>query len=427
MTTAGSDGRPSTGLKIATGLLALLVGIGGGVYFSGALDDDGAEQVEGEIFLSPAASVGPDPFSATPLADPPDPVLAQPVTSSVTVPPLDDAPALTSNAGGEVGLYGGTLDGASCDPQQIVDFLAANPDKSAAWVAALDADPSVAFADGRRLTVSTVPEYMATLTPLVLRSDIRVTNHGFKNGKQTVLQSVLQKGTAVLVDPLGVPRVKCYCGNPLLPPVASGKTPKYTGDKWADFEPAAVTVIVENPTIITIFVVTDLGTGTLFDRPIGTKGANDTPNATSSTTAPTTVPGGSTTASTTTASTAPSSTDSTTSTTTSTTAPTTTTAPASAAALSAPSIAREPSVDQSCPAPFEGYQISGSYSVTPGAGLRAIFHEATDVTGDMVITTTGGDDGTYTWIVCGEPGYTYSMTLEDSGGAVSAPVTVTVS
>src|SRR6185436_18143448 len=31
--------------------------------------------------------------------------------------------------------------------------------------------------------------------------------------------AVLRRGTAVLVDDEGVPRVKCYCGNPLLPPV----------------------------------------------------------------------------------------------------------------------------------------------------------------------------------------------------------------
>ena len=44
------------------------------------------------------------------------------------------------------------------------------------------------------------PTFIRELTPTLLTQDTRVTNHGYKNGKATPHQSILQKGTAVLVD-----------------------------------------------------------------------------------------------------------------------------------------------------------------------------------------------------------------------------------
>ena len=91
----------------------------------------------------------------------------------------------------------------------------------------------------------------------MLTSDTRVTNHGFKNGRANQLQAVLQKGSAVMVDAFGVPRVKCYCGNPLLPPKPTRGTPRYEGPRWPDFNPDQVTVITPPPTPIEVFVVCD--------------------------------------------------------------------------------------------------------------------------------------------------------------------------
>ena len=128
---------------------------------------------------------------------------------------------------------------------------------------------------------------------MLLRTDTRVTNHGFRNGRATPHQSVLQAGTAVLVDQYGVPRVRCYCGNPLLPPVATRRTPAYTGAKWDGFTPAAITVIVQNTTVINTFVLVNVVDGRPFERPVAGTGANDTdttvtvaPPQTTATTAP---------------------------------------------------------------------------------------------------------------------------------------------
>ena len=87
------------------------------------------------------------------------------------------------------------------------------------------------------ITPEGIGDYVATLTPVVLLSDTVVTNHGFKNGHATTLTSVLQAGTAVMVDPQGVPRVKCNCGNPLTPPqVVPSDDWKVHGEAWDGFD-----------------------------------------------------------------------------------------------------------------------------------------------------------------------------------------------
>jgi len=83
-----------------------------------------------------------------------------------------------------------------------------------------------------------VADYVATLEPRVLLHDTRVTNHGFSGGRAVPLQSVLQAGTAVLVDAVGVPLTRCACGNPLAPPGASGSEvmsgPSWPGEQTPD-------------------------------------------------------------------------------------------------------------------------------------------------------------------------------------------------
>ena len=209
----------------------------------------------GEVFLVPAASPGPDPFSTTPFAPPPDPALAKPADANAAPSAPPSGAPTQATSGAKPGLYGGTSDKRSCDPAAMVAFLGANPDKAQAWVDAFNADPSVRLKDGRPLTLEYIPHYVAGLTPITLMNDVRVTNHGFKNGRATPLQSVLQKGSAVLVDEYGVPRVKCYCGNPLLPPRPTSGTPRYSGPRWPDFTPNEIVVVTPPPEPIDVLIV----------------------------------------------------------------------------------------------------------------------------------------------------------------------------
>ena len=109
-------------------------------------------------------------------------------------------------------------------PDALVAFLAANPVKATAWAAALDADSTLRWSGGDSLTAGDIKAYVGGLTPAILAADTRVTNNGFKDGRATPHQSLLKKGTAVLVDDEGIPRVRCFCGNPLQPPDGGGGT-----------------------------------------------------------------------------------------------------------------------------------------------------------------------------------------------------------
>jgi hypothetical protein len=181
-------------------------------------------------------------------------------------------------AGDTPALYGGSRDRARCDKEAQLRFFEQNPAEAAAFVAALNSDPDLRWSGGTSLTVPQLPDYFEELTPMVLTQDTRVTNHGFRNGQPTPRQSVLQAGTAVLVDAYGVPRVRCECGNPLIPPKPVPTTPDYTGPRWPDFDPGTIIVINQTTVVINIFVLVDVFTGEEFVRPGGSDGSLDGPH-----------------------------------------------------------------------------------------------------------------------------------------------------
>jgi hypothetical protein len=102
-----------------------------------------------------------------------------------------------------------------------------------------------------------------------------VVNHGFTGGKANPLVSLLQAGTAVLVNRFGLPVVKCYCGNPLKP--YAGRKRTYTGPSWAGFDPARVTTIVAAAAPVPSYTMVDLGTGQTYTRQPGPR-PDDTPD-----------------------------------------------------------------------------------------------------------------------------------------------------
>ncbi|MEZ5158440.1 MAG: DUF6777 domain-containing protein [Candidatus Nanopelagicales bacterium] len=178
-------------------------------------------------------------------------------------------------AGGEPGLYGGTRNVSSCDRGQLIDFLMANPDKGRVWAGVLGTE------------YDQIPTYVMKLTPLLLRSDTLVMNHGYVDGQATAFPSVLQAGTAVLAGRRGLPVVRCFCGNPLTEPSALVPQAIFTGPTWPGWNPQSITVIVKNTTLMDIFIVVDPATGERFIRPAGTAGGQDSATGSKPTTGPT--------------------------------------------------------------------------------------------------------------------------------------------
>ncbi|MFF1357451.1 DUF6777 domain-containing protein [Streptomyces sp. NPDC058297] len=221
---------------------------------------------KGELFLQPVAEVGPDPFTDSTARTTETPA---PVTRTPQLPSPADTTSATPQGGTHAvkgstpGLYGGTQSVGSCDVEKQVAFLTSDPDKERA------------FAEASGISQASVPGFLRGLTPVVLRVDTRVTNHGYRSGEASSFQSVLQAGTAVLVDDRGMPRVRCACGNPLAPPVAFTGTPNTEGQEWSGYRPTQVVVVTPAPKTITNIVIVNITNNTWIERKVGDEGQHD--------------------------------------------------------------------------------------------------------------------------------------------------------
>ena len=156
--------------------------------------------------------------------------------------------------GDRTGLYGGSPDRLLCDRQKLVDDLERDPARMTAWSGVFDVDD--------------VRSYVRTLTPVLLRADTRVTDHGFEGGRAQPVQSVLEAGTIVLVDDHGVPRVRCVQGSPLLAPIL-GENSEMQGDPWPNFQEDRLLVVQPSNLAMNDIAVVDLMTGGLTPVPVG--------------------------------------------------------------------------------------------------------------------------------------------------------------
>jgi len=220
----------------------------------------GSNSAGAAVTLEPANSAGADPFSASVQIGPAVSFAGNvhAITTATRKTFAADAKSHTLVATGTApGLYGGSGDTHVCNPQQLVTFLQQNPAKAAAWAGVLGISPQ------------NIASYVAGLTPVILTNDTLVTNHGYHDGRATTLQSVLEAGTAVMVDNTGTPRVKCNCGNPLMPPeLINFAGARYRGTRWYDYSPTQVT-IVKGGTTVTILTVININTGETYTQPTG--------------------------------------------------------------------------------------------------------------------------------------------------------------
>ncbi|WP_327433843.1 DUF6777 domain-containing protein [Streptomyces sp. NBC_01236] len=212
-----------------------------------------------EVFLQPVAAQGPHPFTDSSATPPPVTRMPQPASTGAA----SGGQGERSLSGSTPGLYSGTQNTGSCDVEKQIGFLAADRSKARA------------FAQASGISQASVPDFLRGLTSVVLRADSRVTNHGFSKGQATSYQSVLQAGTAVLVDNRGVPRVRCACGNPLNPPSALEGNPGTQGRAWDGYRPAQVVVVTPAPTVITKITIINIVDNTWIERRIGDDGHHD--------------------------------------------------------------------------------------------------------------------------------------------------------
>jgi hypothetical protein len=249
---------------VAVVVIGLLVG--GYLLFVRSASD------KGEVLLEAAASEGQFPW--TPPVVPPDAPTTLPDSMPTVAPSAPDPgrPGLIAVPGDRTGIYGGSLELSVCDKSKLIGFLEQNSGQRGAF------EEVLGISDSRA--------YVESLTSVILGSDTRVTNHGYENGRPTSLQSVLQAGTAVLVDDRGVPRVRCQCGNPLLPPEPTASAPTYTGQRWPGFAPDKIIVVQPAPAPVTQLTVINIETGAPVVINVGSGTPQQQPTTSRTTVAP---------------------------------------------------------------------------------------------------------------------------------------------
>ncbi|MBX9392461.1 hypothetical protein K4749_02320 [Streptomyces sp. TRM72054] len=253
-------------MRLPTGTFVTACALAAALLAAGCgTDGDEGAKASGELlFLQPVEDQGPDPFTdstATSSATP------TPVTRTPhSAPTAHSGPGVTAPAsltgvrtysGWTPGLYGGRARSGSCDVDRQIRLLTADPGRAQA------------FARASGVSRAAIPGFLRGLTSAELRADTRVTNHGYRDGRATGHQAVLQAGTAVLVDDRGVPRVRCACGNPLGAPVAMRGTPGSSGRAWPEYRPADVIVVTPAPQAITNITLINVVSNTWIERPIG--------------------------------------------------------------------------------------------------------------------------------------------------------------
>jgi hypothetical protein len=252
------------GTRRIVGIVILIGGLLGAVMALVFPDAGGGS----EVALVAADAPGADPFVAGGTVTP----------APAAAPGLPAPPNLARNGKGSAsypgttpGLYGGTQGASTCNTDQIISYLEANPIPAAAW------------ASVPKILPSAIRGYISGLVPVILRTDTQVTSFGLRGAKAIPSQVVLQSNTSVLVDVSGVPRVRCGSGNPLAQARqaassggsggGSSYTPTYTGTRWPRFSPTTVIVIVPTRPIGSIIIV-DLGGGGVLIRIPGDVGAD---------------------------------------------------------------------------------------------------------------------------------------------------------
>ena len=176
---SGSDNRRT--VLLAVGAVVVLAAIAFGVILA-----TGGDEAEGqEVTFEPPTDPGPDPWTKP-----------------------ADRPGRTKVQVGS-GPFGGTGSDLVCDRELLIRSLRAQPDRLRAWAAVAGVEPEA----------GAVARYIRRLRPVTLTVDTRITNHSFSGGQAVSFQSILQAGTAVLVDSSGRPVVRCRCGNPLAEPI----------------------------------------------------------------------------------------------------------------------------------------------------------------------------------------------------------------
>ena len=258
--------NPRTPLILTTAAVVLTLGVIGTllavVIFAGP--QASPTKTLGTISLITRNATPQDPFTKSILVAP---VSISADTAAKSAALLQQLPVRADRgvrlvSGRQPQLYGTTGQTYPCDAVTLANALDVDVAAAQVWGHALG------------LTPQQIPFYLNTLTAVVLMADTWVTSHALTDGADHPDQTVLQAGTAVLVDPIGVPRVHCVSGAPLTPPANQSFTDfQVTGDTWDGFSAPSVLAVAYTSSGTSAapgdFVLVDVSSGEEVSRKAG--------------------------------------------------------------------------------------------------------------------------------------------------------------
>lgn len=207
----------------------------------------------GDVFLEALDVIGTNPFTQSVA------MAAVPVITSGGAAGGSSTQGLRSVSGTTASLYGGSGSQQACDATTGVNALLDHEEAAQAWADALNTDADLTWSGGSKLATEDISTYVGELTSVILLTDTRVTDHALSGGRAHAFQSVLQRGSAVMIDVLGVPRVRCASFGPLTPPTPAS-SPKYLGTKWDGFDQTKLVVVTPGGREAKTFRVIDIHT-----------------------------------------------------------------------------------------------------------------------------------------------------------------------
>ncbi len=264
-------GQPKRGkgtLFAVLGTIAVLAIAAAAFFVLTSGDDDDDPEAGGgdgdELFLEAITDAGDNPWTDN--ADVANEDLDRLDIAIGDVPEVDEDDADDKGipvAGDEPGLFGGVRGEVQCDKDELATQLTDDDTKAEGFAAVHDVD------------ADDVGDFVGELTAVILRHDTRLTDHGFVGDAAESFQAVLERGTAVLVDSEGVPRVRCASGSPLAEPESVSADVKVRGTEWPGFDQDRLLVIEPADDAVDAFVLIDNDDEDVFVRTAGTAGDSD--------------------------------------------------------------------------------------------------------------------------------------------------------
>lgn len=247
------------------GLIALLgalvvLALAAVAFFVFRGDDDAPD--EDEVVLQPITSAGANPWTDNFDAINEDLERLEVLLGDIPGFDEDDEADGVPLDGDEPGLFGGIRNEVACDKDGLGEQLTDDDAKAEAFAAVHDID------------AGDMGDFIGDLTAVILRHDTRLADHGFVDGEAQRFESILERGTSVLVDTDGIPRVRCASGSPLVEPRTVTGEVKFRGAEWPDFDKARV-IVVDGSDVGDAFVLIDNDTEDVFSRPVGSAGDED--------------------------------------------------------------------------------------------------------------------------------------------------------